>query len=121
MAERFGEAGPGPAERLRIEQIAALLDRIDEYEAKVRQDGPMIEGQRGIQKSHPLIAEVRQLRQTVGRMLRDLDPEPESITTIRARRAADARWNREGSQTRQRAAAIDPVKKRQAALHVNGG
>lgn len=59
---------------------------------------PLTVGSKGQVVVHPAQQEVRQLRQTQARLLAAIemrDPRAESITTQRARRAANARWDGE--------------------------
>jgi hypothetical protein len=122
---KFAEReGLSEEQQLLVAQVVELLTQADALQKKVDEDGAMLRGTRGAFVAHPLIAEVRKLRETAARLVRDadLDPPPETPAQRQARRAAEARHHGNGiSQTRQRAAAIDPAKKRQAALHVNGG
>lgn len=75
-------------------EAARVMDVIEELVAAVRADGMMVDG-----RVHPAAVELRQQRQQLSRLLRQLDlPEPElegdaeRPSTTRAKKAARSRW-----------------------------
>jgi hypothetical protein len=117
---KFAEReGLSEEQQLLVAQVVELLTQADRLQAQVDKDGSMLRGARGAHVVNPLIPEIRRLRETAARLVRDadLDPPAETPAQRQARRAAEARHHGDGiSQTRQRAAAIDPAKKRRAAM-----
>jgi hypothetical protein len=77
-------------------EAGRLLDRLDALAAALEADGMTVPGSAGQPRPHPLLAEQRQTALALGRLLDRLGLEapdgPESSTTRRARRAAEARW-----------------------------
>jgi phage terminase small subunit len=86
-----------PADAVILDRACALLDAIEQMEARVQADDFVVIGGNGQPTSHPLIASIRAHTAEVARLVRQLGMEPESATTTRARRAANARWHREKS------------------------
>ena len=82
-------------------QAAIVADRLQALDEAVRRDGTAIKGSRGQTVVHPAVAESRQQRLALVRLLGAIevvDPaEARRSATpaqARARRAADARWGR---------------------------
>jgi len=74
-------------------------DDVARLEIAVGEDGPMTTGSQGQPVLHPAIVEARQGRLALSRLLGQLqipdeDDEPRSLTSARAKRAADVRWRR---------------------------
>jgi hypothetical protein len=62
-------------------------------EADIRERGYLVEGSRGQQVVNPSVAEARQSRLALGKLLGQLDlPESTRDAVTRARRGAEARW-----------------------------
>lgn len=84
-----------------LESACCVRDQIDTLDGRVAEDGPLVTGTRGAALVHPGLQEARQLRLVELRLLRSIqltDPTAdETPTTSRARKAANARWHREGS------------------------
>ncbi len=85
-----------------LAQACACLDVTGDLEAQVSRDGTMIDGSKGQRVLHPAIAEARQQRMALGRLLAQLRipdeggrPSVASATELRARRAAQVRWQGE--------------------------
>lgn len=85
-----------------IQEACRVLDTIDELTAAVDHDGVMIEGSTGQMVLHPAIGERRQQQITLSRLLsllqlgNDDEISLERETTLKARRAAEARWGKRG-------------------------
>lgn len=82
-----------------LREVCRLLDRQNTLAAAVRRDGEVVEGSTGQPRLHPALAESRQTALAIGRLLGELGLDrsdeadrPESSTTRKARRAAEARW-----------------------------
>lgn len=92
------------AESALLLECCRLLDETELLAAAVRAEGVTVEGSAGQPRAHPALAELRQLRIALSRLLAQLDLETEdgsslpSLATLKARRAAEARW-----RTRRRA------------------
>ncbi|GAA1459320.1 hypothetical protein NE857_26825 [Nocardiopsis exhalans] len=88
----------------RISSVARLLARADDCAEQVENDGMMTRGSQGQYVAHPLLAEERNLRVQADRIWSECLPEAAaedaaddsemSVTSIRARQAARARWDR---------------------------
>lgn len=91
----------------RVATVAVMLSRADECAAQVANDGLMVRGSAGQWVAHPLLAAERSLRTHADRVwseclpLDDTDgPEMDTgagtddVVSIKARRAANARWGR---------------------------
>ena len=87
----------------REEALLALAarqgDDVAKLEALVKRDGPMVVGSAGQPVLHPAVAEIRQGRATISRLLGqlelpDAEEEPRTEAGRRAQRAARARWQR---------------------------
>jgi hypothetical protein len=81
-----------------LDEVARLLDEIDELRAAIQRNGISVAGSTGQARVHPALGEVRQHRLALGRLLAQLrlpDDENESVpslTQVRGRKAAKARW-----------------------------
>lgn len=81
-----------------LREVCRLLDRQNALAAAVRRDGEVVVGSTGQPRLHPALAESRQTALAIGRLLNELGldrsdaEENETITTHKARRAAEARW-----------------------------
>ena len=90
------------AERHLLHEACRSLDRIDALEALVATEGQTVTGSTGQTVLHPAIAEARQQRLVLGRLVKQLElpdedtPPTSSMNTDRARYAAQQRWSRAG-------------------------
>lgn len=90
------------AERHLLHEACRSLDRIDALEALVADEGMTVTGSTGQTVLHPGIAEARQQRLVLGRLVKQLElpdedtPPTSSMNTDRARYAAQQRWSRAG-------------------------
>ena len=94
-------------EAVLLAQAARLLDEVAALRALVAKDGELIAGSRGQLVAHPGLIESRLRVEALNRLLSGLDLPPAnatadqpggySIASLRGRRAADARWNRDRS------------------------
>ena len=80
-----------------LREVCRLLDRADALAAAVQRDGEVVPGSTGQPRLHPALAEQRQTAVAVARLLDALgldveEEKPESATSRKARRAAEARW-----------------------------
>ena len=81
-----------------LDEIAGLLDEINELSASVSRDGLTVTGSTGQVRVHPALGELRQHRLALGRLLAQLglpDEEGDTVPTFissRARAAAQKRW-----------------------------
>jgi hypothetical protein len=91
VAEKFEE--PEGDQALVLSQISRLLREVETMNARVREDGPMIEGPRGLPVAHPLLKTMRDHSVVVTRLLQSLGVN-ETTVTRKARQAANARWNK---------------------------
>lgn len=77
-------------------EAARTLSTCEELEKVVRTEGVTVAGPRGGVAAHPALVEVRLQRQAFGRLAAQLDlPDHDGVaspTTVRAKKAADARW-----------------------------
>lgn len=88
-----------------LERACRCADELAELEKAVDRDGPTVDGSRGQLTVHPALAEARQLRLVQLRLLAAIelvDPKAAARSATpaqaRARRAAEARWEREARQ-----------------------
>lgn len=101
----------GTDEEELVTEAARTLDLIDRLEAVVAADGPMSKGSTGQVVVHPAVAEARQARVVLVRLLGSLglalaeDPGLGRPTPAqqRGRVAASARWGRESTRARRAA------------------
>ncbi len=82
-----------------LELACRQADDLRALEDAVKRDGYTVTGSRGQTRLHPAVAEVRQGRLALARLLGalelpDAEQAPQSESTLRAQRAAHARWNR---------------------------
>lgn len=78
-----------------LDQLAHLLDECESMEAKIAEDGVVIEGARGQRREHPLLGALVKHRALFARLAGDLFPDERvESTTAKARRAAHVRWSR---------------------------
>lgn len=84
------------AERHLLHEACRSLDRLDALEALVVTEGQTVIGSTGQTVLHPGIAEARQQRLVLGRLVKQLDlPEgPVSSASEKAAHAARERWSR---------------------------
>ena len=103
-----GVAGPfdlRPDELRVLEDACRELDLVDRLEAAVAAAPLVVAGSRGQETPHPLIPEVRAHRLVLARLLKQLQLPDEPVvakrkamsTSTAARKAAAARWRRDGS------------------------
>jgi hypothetical protein len=87
-----------------LDEVARLLDEIDELRAAIGRDGISVPGSTGQARVHPALGEVRQHRLALGRLLAQLSlPDDEnaslpSLTQVRGRKAAKTRWAKDPSR-----------------------
>ncbi len=87
-----------------LHAAAHQADDIRALEASIERDGVTVAGSQGQPRLNQAVTEVRQARVALARLLGQLnlpDPvseKPESHTTLRARKAAEARWKRSRSK-----------------------
>lgn len=98
-----------PAELALLHELARSLDRIDEVRAIIERDGLIAAGSKGQPAAHPLLADERAHRVIAARIASQLDlPDATarpgegtdrivSLTSVRARGAARARWANRGA------------------------
>ena len=78
-----------------LDLAARQLDAVARAEADIDTRGYLVEGSRGQQVINPSIAEVRQGRLAMAKILAGLDlPESTRDVVQRARAAAEARWGK---------------------------
>jgi hypothetical protein len=103
-----GEWECSPAELELLAEACRTLDELDALRRAVAKEGATVAGSQGQPRAHPALAELRQGRGELRRLLDSLGiPQPlateggaervVSLTSRRARRAARARWDRPGS------------------------
>jgi hypothetical protein len=91
------------AELQLLTEVCRTLDTCEALDALVRDEGRMVTGSRGQTVAHPALAEVRQSRALLGRLLAQLElPDVDGCTLpspvqARGRRAAATRWGARGS------------------------
>lgn len=79
-------------------EVCRALDQCEALQSAITVDGITVTGSKGQSRVHPAVAELRQVRLAVGRLIAQLalpDDEGDSVpspTTLRARNAAGARW-----------------------------
>jgi phage terminase small subunit len=103
-----GEWDCSPAEFELLAEACRTLDELDALRRAVAKQGATVAGSQGQPRAHPALAELRQGRGELRRLLEALGiPAPlaaaaegqgvVSLTSRRAQRAARARWDRRGS------------------------
>lgn len=81
-------------EQALLEAAAQQADANAAFEADIAKRGYMVTGARGGVGVNPAVAEARQGRLALARLLGGLDlPDSESLTGLRASRAARSRWD----------------------------
>ena len=84
-----------------LEQACRVADTLALLEAGMKDADLIVTGSMGQQREHPLLSEARQQRALLGRFLAQLklpDEDGLATTSVKARRAAQARWaHRTGS------------------------
>ncbi|WP_336922375.1 P27 family phage terminase small subunit [Aquipuribacter sp. SD81] len=96
-ATTLGTFDLSDAEAELLAECCRLLDEIDALRRSVEQDGTTVRGSTGQPRVHPALAEVRQHRLALGRLLSQLDLPDEdggvvSPMRARSRRGHAARW-----------------------------
>ncbi len=81
-----------PGEGVILDRVLALLDQIAAMEDALERDGYVAAGGNGQPVASPLLPAIRAHSAEVSRLVRQLRMEPESITSTRARHAAEVRW-----------------------------
>lgn len=89
-----------PHERVLLAEACRLADRVAGLEAVVEREGLMVTGSMGQPRLHPAVAEIRQSRLTLVRVLGgisypDQDGRPLTAAGRHAQVAAIERWRRE--------------------------
>lgn len=84
-------------ERAILSLAARQADDAAALEEAVARDGATVAGSRGQPRLHPAVAELRQARIAISRLLGDLEipdaaDRPTTMPARRARKAADVRW-----------------------------
>lgn len=95
-----------PDEAALLEDACREVDVVDRLEAALAGAPLTVEGSQGQDRPHPLLMELRGHRLTLARLLRDVGlPDPSEDTgearearTVKARRAARARWGDAGAR-----------------------
>lgn len=90
-----------PEERPLLEQACRTADELDRVSEALREASVTTQGSAGQVTAHPLLAEARNHRATLQKLLDALElpgegDGQESATSLRARRAARARWDNRG-------------------------
>jgi hypothetical protein len=80
--------------------LHAKADALDSLESEISETGTMVTGSAGQPVLHPAVAEARQARLAISRLLGSLslpdqDAEPRTVAGLRAQRAARSRWGHE--------------------------
>jgi hypothetical protein len=87
-----------------LTEAGRIADQLDALEKAIKKQGAVVEGSTGQPRVHPAIGESRQLRETQNRLLRGIDLEDPKAnwnpTSERARKAVNARWDRELGRNR---------------------
>jgi hypothetical protein len=86
---------------------ARQVDDVAALERALRRDGETVPGSQGQPRLNPMIAEIRQGRFTVARLLGELDlsdadAEPRSARSRRVQAAVNARWDAREQRAEQR-------------------
>jgi hypothetical protein len=82
-------------EQALLDLAASQAGDVAAAEADIAERGYLVDGSRGQQVLNPSIAEVRQSRLALGKLLGQLDlPESTSDAVRTARRAAERRWSK---------------------------
>jgi hypothetical protein len=81
-----------------LTEACRLLDQVEQLSEDTRRDGLIVAGAAGQPRAHPALRQLNADRALLARLLGQLDLEDEmgesmpTTTTVRARRAARARW-----------------------------
>ncbi len=92
-------------ERELLVEVCHTLDTVEALQLVINRDGVTATGSMGQVKTHPALAELRGSRLLLSRLLSSLAlPDPtgaavQSASTLRARRAARARWGAPDAST----------------------
>ncbi len=103
----------GPEQEL-LAEVCRLLDELDALQAVVDADGLTVTGSTGQVRVHPALNELRQHRLAVGRLLGQLelpDEDEQSVpspASLRAAKAARARWARRDAVAQERGSSGTP-------------
>ena len=94
-----------------LEVAARQADDVAALEAIIRDDGMVVAGSAGQPRLNGAVAEVRQGRLALGKLLGalalpDEADRPASAATLQARKAAESRWSRKRAEQERRAAAL---------------
>ncbi len=81
-----------------VDVAAALLDEIEAMEAKIAEDGLVVDGSQGQPVAHPLVAQVRLHRKSLTDLLRTLTPDGSASNAGRS--LAQKKWQKNGSRFR---------------------
>jgi len=85
-----------------LTEACRTLDLLDELRSALARDGVSVAGAAGQPRAHPMVAQINATRATLGRLLAHLAlPSAEgtqmpSTRSVRAQRAAQARWGSRG-------------------------
>jgi hypothetical protein len=86
-------------------EVCRMLDTCDRLQTILDSDGVVTTGSMGQARVHPAVSELRGARVVLARLLAQLGlPDPAdaampSTSTVRARKAARARWGERGATT----------------------
>jgi len=83
-----------PAEEVILDRACALLDQIAAMERELEATGYVAKGGNGQPVASPLLPAIRAHSAEVSRLVKALGMTPESIATVRGRKAAQVRWAR---------------------------
>src|SRR4051794_28493421 len=83
-----------PAELVILDRAASLLDQLAEMERELEATGYLAKGGNGQPVASPLLPAIRAHSAEVSRLVKALGMSPESIATVRGRKAAQVRWAR---------------------------
>jgi uncharacterized protein with von Willebrand factor type A (vWA) domain len=89
-------------ELLVLEQAARQADAVAALEAEIVDSGLLSRGSRGQTRLSPSVTELRQSRLALSKLLGELalpDQDEQSAPSRRGRKAADARWGRNGLES----------------------
>ncbi len=89
-----------PHEEVILLSAARQADTVTELEAVVKRDGATVQGSSGQPRLHPALVEARQARLAVAALLgridlRDEEGRSSATPSVRGRRAARTRWDRQ--------------------------
>lgn len=86
-----------------LDALTHLADEIEVLEARLKEDGPIVQGSASQPIAHPALHALRQHRQSFERLLLRLKEEPatKETTSQKAARAGRTRWQKNGTQREQ--------------------